>query len=425
MSYRPSRTFVIIMAVSLTLGGGGAWAWHQANAVPMSMRAKMSFLEALRYQAPPVPKRWTQAELAEFRTQARALQEKLVSEFPALRVTPVPVPAEENGFLLLYQLSPAPLYNNLSLGTELREILDERVPWNPENAKRCLDEQADLVHQIERIAQLPTRSSSDMPADFTGFIAARASKTCADLLLLKARLAAERGDEEETLRLVAATGNLAAHHHAIESPTLLGETVAILIDRGIKGAAFKTLLPAIGCKADLPRWQAALGTRRYDGTGLAQVMRGEWNIASEFMLLPVLFANQTPDAEAVARVYAAWYHAVVLKLPTLKLAELAPFSFPPPDDSQLSKQGRKIIGDFSIGLSAWSKGYVGSASHQRQAQAALALLALEKSGSTLAAESAAQIPREPVSGAPFVFDPVTRTLAMPENSDLAPLKLPW
>ncbi len=136
---------------------------------------------------------------------------------------------------------------------------------------------------------------------------------------------------------------------------------------------------------------------------------------------------ETPDTEAAARGYATGWNAWVLKLRTLSLAELTEFSFPDLDGSKLSEKSREIVTkELFVGLSAWSKGYARSATHRGQAQAALELLALEKSGVALTAEVAARVTRDPVSGVPFAFDAARRELALPVAAAAdPPLKLPW
>lgn len=426
MKYRPSRSFVICLVVMVALAGGGAWAWHKVDGLPVGVRAKTGFFEALTY-CPPVPRRQpTPAEVAELRQRGRVLLDKLVGEFPVLKITPAPVPAEDNGFLRLHRLAGPPHSETPKLDPKFSQLLSGATPWDPALARRCLDEHAGLVNQIEQIAALPTRSSSGMPDDYNGFVSGRTGKNASEILLLKARLAAEAHDETETLRLVAAVGNLADHYQRIESPTLICETIAILIDRGLWRAVLETLLPALGNTADLVRWRELLGRRSYSARELAGVLRGEWNTGNEFMLLPVIFVNVT-DEEAVARVYAAWFAARVTTLATSNLADLATFDCAAPDGSNLSKPGQKILNDFTIGLAAWGRGYARTALAHGQVLAALELLALEQAGTQLVAESAVQVVRDPVSGEPYAFDPVLRVVRAPKGGvgEFEQLKLPW
>jgi len=105
MNYRPSRSFVCCLVPLLVVGGAGAVLWHRASALHLAIRANLTFLEALKFKDtldtnPPTPE-----QIAKVRNEAIALKEKLVAEFPALKVVPRPVPDEANGYLLLHKLS--------------------------------------------------------------------------------------------------------------------------------------------------------------------------------------------------------------------------------------------------------------------------------------------------------------------------------
>lgn len=424
-------SFICCLIPMLAIGGAGALAWHKVNSVPTAIRANLTFLEALKFKQ-PVAHSLTPEQHAKVLAEAIALKDKLVTEFPALKVKPRPVAAEANGFLLLHQLSCSNGFSGPPISDNFKRVLNCEGAQDSEIAKRCLDENAELVSRIEQIAALTTRSSSNMPPEYNGFISARTGKTGCDILLLKARLAAEAGDETETLRLVAAAGNLGSHYHDVECPSLLSETVAILIDLSIQRVAFKTLLPALGRNADLGRWQGVFGKRAYTSTDLAQVMRGEWNVTTEYMVLPITLAEREnrglPDVEAVARTYTAWSNTCVTRLPSLGLADVASSFQPPSDVSHLSKEGREMIDVLCAGPHSWTQGYLKSAAAGAQHHAALDLLVLEKSGVVLAAADAERVTRDSVSGSTFVFDATKRTLAAPSGSaalGVEPLSLPW
>ena len=422
-----------VLGFLLAVGVAGGWAWYKVASVPPEICAKLSILEALKFKDTLITNPPKEGEIAAQRPAALMLKEKLAAEFPALRVTARPVPDDENGFLLLHQLADPghAVASGWPVSEEFRQILEQRPPWDPAGARQCLTENAGLVSRIEHIADLTTRSSSNLPAEYNGLIEARTGKNGCDILLLKARLAAEAGDENETLRLVHAAVNLGSHYHAVESPTLLCEIVAILTHLSIDRAAFQTLLPAVGRKADLVRWKAVLGQRSYTPADLAGVMRGEWNTSAEFMFFPFILAgaakHQLPDAEAVARAGTSWFNTCVTRLDTCALADVATAFQAPTDVSHLSPEGREVIADLTKEF-GWAKGYVRAATVHAQHQAALELLILEQGGATLTDTDAARITPDPVSGLPFGFDAAKRVLTpAPDIEDLGvkPLALPW
>src|SRR5690606_30626011 len=100
------------------------------------------------------------------------------------------------------------------------------------------------------IASLEKRSSTDLPSSSAGFISARTAKVAGELLLAKARLASESGEEEAAFRFAALARNLAAHSSEVESRTLLMETVGILMDLKLQQTVLGTLLPNLGPSAD-------------------------------------------------------------------------------------------------------------------------------------------------------------------------------
>jgi hypothetical protein len=438
MKYRPSLAFILCLTPLLAAGAAGGWAWKKTNSERDYAPEGSSFLWVLRYM-PYNDDYWppTLERIMMTREEATKRMDQLVTEFPALRITEHPVPDDQNGFLLFFKPPWALSGDELPLTKEFEHFLlqqDDKIPWSPEIAKRCLAENAHVVAQIERIASLKTRSSANMPAGYNGFVGARTPMRSVYILLMKARLAAEAKDEKETLRLVAAAQNIASHFREIDTPTLLGETVTNVINCTIHQEAFKHLIPALGRDADLTQWRSVLAPRSYTPAGFAKIMRGEWHAMARFFLFPsILDPNNPdvpPDAEALAHAYASSYSMQVTRLNTMNFEEFtrqdneyssAPFT-------QLSGKSRQIAKALFCGSKAWATGYIRVASISAQYQAAFDLLILEKSGRKLVPELAAEVTRDPISGTPFLFDPATRVLSPPPAAAklyVKPLSLPW
>jgi len=432
-SRRPSRSFVICLLILGLSGAAGGWAWSKANSAPMHVRNSLSFLELLRYQKPDPPFELPTPEMrARTRAEVLAFKAKLVAEFPELAIEERPVPTEENGFLQLHLLTeadPSP-----KLGQELKSMLEGHAPWDRAAVEKGLEEHAGLVSEFERIAALERRSSAAMPAGYTSFIHARVVKAGADLLMAKARLAAEAGDEEEALRLVAATQNLASHLREIESPTLLGETVVILLDLAMHAQTLEKLLPAIGPEANLPRWQAVLGTRSYEPADLAKVMRGEWHAVMEHMLLPVVLdkenPNSPPEGEELARAMTGAMRDQVEAIRTGNLAELLDLKEMPAaaDYPGLSKRSREVMRIFLVGADAWGRGFVRASRIIARNEAVLELLLIERTGTELTEETMSRVARDPLTGLPFTWDADARQVgfaAGAEDETPEAVTLPW
>ncbi len=434
MKVCPSRKLGLRVGILMVTSLVGFLAWNEIKSAAVTGS-----------EAGPLRRLWqTQAERLrtsrnlrngsgrrpDVRNEAHAMKERMLAEFPALRVEKHPVADDQNAFLMLFELDAFIKNLDPPLSDEFRQLLNGTTPWDADAARRFLAEYADLVKWIEKIAALETRSSEDLPASYNGFIGARSGKIASDTLLLKARLAAEAGDEQGTLRAISAASNLGAHCQKIESPSLWSATVQILIDLNMKRAAIETLLPALGKDADLSLWKSAFAATSYTPSDLAHVMRGEWNTGSEHIAFPALIVDERDgnlsDAEAVARAYSSLFNAWATTLPTLSLAQIESFS-PQVETSHLSSEGREYA-EVLIGSEAWLKGYLRAAVVSSQQQAAFDLLMLEQDGVTLGAADAARVTHDPMTGLPFIFDPAKRELLAPPDSarlSVDPLVLPW
>ena len=420
------------MVPMLASVAGGAWAWNKANDVPLRERAEGDLVALVKKKRDPAGEGQedTPAARKAMREGCAAMKEKMLQEYPGLRIEEKPVPDEENAFLQLYELSGVPGAQAPVVGEKLREFLDGKAEWDSAKVQEALAEEAELVALAEKIGAMPKRSSSNMPEDYNGFVNARTAKYLGDILMMKGRLAAETGDPEECLRVATAARNLASHFHEIEQPNLLCETVTILVDLNVTAASFEHLLPALGPEANLAKWKEALIPRGYTPADFAHVMRGEWNAISEFYLYPAILREKPADGEALARQHAANFERLVTELPQMSWAEFAEKGVSSLGEgmSGFSEKGQEMAEAFLVGNAAWGKGYMRSASVIALHEAALDLMILEQGGETLAADSVARLKTDPVSGLSYRFDPATRTLSAPEVIEAAnvkPVKLPW
>ncbi len=434
MEYRPSKTFVLCMTPLLLTGVAATWAWNKANGASLQERAQESFFK-LAIREPSKPQldiedavAWA-SKSGERRTKCRETVERLAAEFPGLRIEPKPVPDEENAFLLLHKISGFPHSQGPSASKELSNLISGRTPWDSTLAKAALDADSDIVAHAERVAAMTGRSSSNMPDNYHGFVVARTGKLFADVLMIKARIAAEAKDEEEALRLVSASRNLARHYLDIDKPILLSATVSILIDIAVTNAAFEHLLPSLGREADLERWKDALRMEPYSPARFADLMRGEWSATVEFYLMPVVMRQAPPDGEELVRIYTSNYEAFVLASSERTLIDTLDGGCEALSEgfSHLSPKSQEIAEAFFIGSKAWAKGYIRAERIRALQDAALELLTLEWEGEALTVDTAAEVTLDPLSGQPFVFDIPARTLLLPAasgNHQTASLKLP-
>lgn len=419
------------MGLLAAAGGAGVWTWHKANSVPATVRAKGDFWQSVRHRERPKIPPPTREELTRQRELARQSKARMIEKYPLLAVEMHPVPDGENAFRLLYQLGQEFGNHQVTISPQLKKLLESGELPDAETAKAALAENADFMSRIERIAALTTRSSANMPDDYVGFVGAAAVKSASDILLVKARLAARDGDPDEVLRLVATARNLSDHYRNLETPTLLTETVTILLDLGTAAVAFKDLIPASNRPGDLDQWQELLNPGAQSPAEFGHVLRGEWHSGAEHWLrnFNPRDPDVPPDPEALADAFAGAYHAQIVKLndPAADFADLRDLSiYNSADFPDLSPQSRKVMDTLWIGASTWAKGYCRGVTILNQYQAAIELLRLEQAGTTLDPALCATLTRDPVTGQPFLLNPATRELSAPNGADttIKPLGLP-
>ncbi|MFT3991378.1 MAG: hypothetical protein QM680_08195 [Luteolibacter sp.] len=368
---------------------------------------------------------------ARFQRAVSRMTDEAEREFPLLKIEFRPVPEDQNGFLQLYRFTGK--YDTSDpVFAELKGFTGKnRSSWEVEKAKLWLQENAAIVEEIERIAMLKDRSLSGDPPGYVGFIKASMVKSAADVMMVKARLAAEEKDEKLSILYIGAAQNLASHLREIEAPTLLLETVVIGIDRDICQTVFKNLLPSFGRDADLAKWRSVLAVRNYNTEECSKVIRGEWFMMSRFFFPPLLVqgSDELPDPGSFLKYYASLVYDRMSWLEGASLAQLQDLEIL--DEGKIrevSKKGQEILKVSAMGVEAWKKGYCTAVSKMAKYRAALDLLILEKEYPEWSAtDMALKATHEPLSAKPFVFDAVKRRLSPPPEfaGEMEEIDLPW
>jgi hypothetical protein len=348
------------------------------------------------------------------------------------------VPDHENGFLQWLEFCEKHRIEE-GLGTEkldipenIAEMLSDPEKWDSQAMKAFLDENKELLDTITRIGLLPSQSAAGIDVDRWSFIGARFTKQSADLLLADARMAAEAGDLNLALTRVKAVSGLANHYDQIEAPTLLMATISILVRLNAQDQVIKHFLPALnGNTAEIARWREVVRSPNMEPADYARLLRGEGWLGLSAFVIPMVNTDNSyssrsyiPDPDALFDAYAQSCIATAKKAQTLTLDELFiieenddPGS--PIDVTHLSKEAQSLLELCRSGTSAWANGWARSVSLSARTDAALAILQGE------------EIPLEPFTGIPYVYDPVMRTVQAPLEPSLLeklkmgdPLKLP-
>lgn len=375
------------------------------------------------------PPTLTDEERKQARMVVKEWREECLKAYPILAVEPNPVPDEENGFLLLCRLD-----QRMDLPNESREILNSiNKGFDLDAGRKLIEQHDDVIKHIEHIASLPKRSSFNLPDDYFGFIGAMDCKLATELLLLKASLAAHEGDDETAFHCVRLTGNLADHLREIETPYLLSETVAILIELSRQSVVLEQILPKLDPKTGLQVWHDELNLMgQLTNQRFADLMRGEWQTSSMYVVFPMIaemdYSGEIGDGKSCVMVYSEWMTEMINAYQSAGPHETVRVKDQEEDFAHLNRDQREIMSLMSIGANAWSNGFRRSAVVTACSLAALELLMLEQQGETLTAESALKVTKDPLTGTPFILDPSTRYLTVTNNEvceNVEPVKLPW
>ncbi|MFT4175633.1 MAG: hypothetical protein QM627_03175 [Luteolibacter sp.] len=413
----------------LAVGGIGGWLFYKVRSLPVTLRSEMSWEDALRYQNVLGLEMSSAEKRARVHRAVSRMTDDVEREFPLLKIEFRSIPEDRNGFLQLYRF--AKKYDTSDpVFAGLKEFTGQNgSSWDAEKAKRWLEENATLVEEIERIAVMKDRSLSGMPDDYAGFLGGGVVYA-ANAMIVKARLAADAKDEERSLHWIGAAQNIASHLRETEAPTLLAETMNVLIDQNIHRVVFEDLLPAFGRDADLTKWRSVLAVRNYNPEELSKVIRGEWYTMSRvfFPLLLAQGSDELPDPENFLKCYASLVHDRMSWLEGASLVQLRDLEML--DEGKIkgvSKKGRELMTIAATGAKPWMNGYCTVAPGIASYRAAMDLLILEKQEGALSKESPKAVTLEPLSGVPFVLDVDKRQLLPPATGEEYPeaLQLPW
>ena len=362
---------------------------------------------------------------------------ELLEKHPELAVSFKDVPDDRNGFLQLLNFTDRfGEYGGkgLPLPEEIRAMFDGKQPWDAAAMAKWLEENRALFDEILAIGLLPDQSVKGIDMDRLKFFGARLPHDCTRLLLAHARVAMESGDEAGALQSTRAALGISGHMDRIEMPSLLSETVALLVRQSVRKAIFDHLIVAEG--SDFAAWQDLLTRDQDTPADLARVFLGEWHHSTRSFLLPGLLGDprslpmlldnsgreadplrKINDPDAVLAAQIAYYTQITARMKESAIGNIPGLSANPPDTTGLSEDGAAMLDMLFKGSTAWSKGWT-----RTQTDAAILNAALQ-------AASGGEIPLEPYTGKPFVIDQEAGTIRVPddpwfEGMDYKPVKIP-
>ncbi len=354
-------------------------------------------------------------------TEYDRVMEEVLSRHPELSPEWKNVKPEDNGYLKLmllterYRSESKPCEQTLGFPSEIMDAINELKEWDTEVVGAYLLKEADLVDEIRLIGLMSSQSMVGTDIDsFVEIYPINFIKQCADLLCLDARFAAKEGNKKRSLSSLLAAQGIAKHLCQIEAPSLIHETVGILIQLTVLDTAVNKVMSDLKLsKPEISQLRQSL--KPVTNEDFTRVIKGEFYVGMRSLILPyvqpvgdVPVSQEIPDLcnlyDAHAGQIKHWMNVQGwLSLRGQLESTGSAWSHQLPED--LSAQARSLIGDsFFEGYNIYGKGIGKTQIIYRYYDAVLAIAAGEEP------------PVELLTVKPFIFDPVTRELKLPADA---------
>jgi hypothetical protein len=400
-----NRKFVLIGGLFvLAVVGSTAWTKRRELFPDPVMKAIRSARSELRHASGDVAER-------EKARRVNSLYEATLAKHSGLQVIYKEVPDDRNGFLKWLQFAQRHPSGSLDLPEDIKRMINGGE-WDADKVAAWMSEHADLIAEILEIGLTPDQSVKGISLPQGGFVQGRLAKEAADLLLIRARLEAERGSPETSLQSLQATMGLASHFDQIETPTLLHATISILIRLSASRQFFENVLPVLpGDELDLSAWQQNFGAADAP-VEFGRVLIGEWHVANRYLVMPDMVVGgeewkELPDPEAFLDRWADWAEVLARGCDRTDLGHLSDtLGGIHAETDGLSDHSIGMLEVLGTGLTSWSKGWVRSQIVWQLQNAAFAHLRGDP------------LPNEPITGKPFVWDEASQSVRLPEDERL-------
>jgi len=405
-----NRKFILIGGLfGLAVVGSTAWTKRRELFPDPVLKSIRSARSELRHLSGDAAER-------EKKRRVNALYEATLAKHPGLAVTYKEVPDDRNGYLKWRQFEQRYPNGSLDLPEDIKRMINGEG-WDAERVAAWMKEHADLIAEILEIGLAPDQSAKGVGFPQDAFFQVRLPKEVADLLLMRARLEAERGSPEASLQSIQATMGLANHLDQIETPGMLHGTISILIRLSACRQFFENVLPGLpGDGLDLSPWQQSLDAASSPAE-LGRLLIGEWHLGNRYLAMPAIVGGEEmwkelPDPELLFDRWADWSEALASGCNRSDLGHLShTLSGIHVDTDGMSPQAAALPEILETGLKAWSKGWVRSQIVLHLQNAAFAYLRGEP------------LPNEPITGKPFVWDEASQSVKLPDDERLKDIEV--
>jgi len=335
---------------------------------------------------------------------------------PEFDVTWKGVSDDRNGFLK-WQEFETRLGGKLDLPKELQDLNYQTTPRDQSKLADELEKHLGLLDDIRTIGLLPDQSAKGIRLRDWGMTGASVPTRACALLCLQAESYAAKGAREAALEDLRAAMGIASHFDKIETPSLLQETIAILIRLNVQDVFLKHILPVLEIPPhELGEWEKVVAPPAASPKDFGILLRGEWHVSLRYLMLPQMIRgddpHEAPDPERFIEGWTAEFKQRIDVCDSSTLSNLeARFAAVPPVTTSMSKQSRALLDVSLIGNRSWVGGWIRAQVIQARTAAVFAHL------------EGKPLPMEPLTGLPFVWDASAKTLSPPADPRLVDLKI--
>lgn len=339
--------------------------------------------------------------------------QELLEKYPEMKPVYRDVQDEKNGYLQYLILRDR--VKEPQLPEDLKSMLEERSPWNPETYKAWLLKNQEYFESVLRMAELTDCSTKGIDLNR---LRNRGEALLAEFGMIlrgSARLAMEEGNPDTALRYFKALSGLGDRFIDIEVPSVYSGVLYSMVRSPSLDAFREQIFPALGNDPEvLKAWNDAVFRKATPAEDSARIMKGEWNYGMRTFLLQTFLGETSMSEGGKIRIDDAAsvidsYTKVLQKAATAFSSQgverfvvsKADFEVP---KSELSSRDAEFVKAAQYTIVSVLQSKAVEATNTAMLSAALAIRLGE------------QPKPDPVSGLAFRWDPSSRTLHFREGT---------
>ena len=352
-------------------------------------------------------------------TRLIRLKARLLNEFPELRPKPT-LPNEENPIYQLNQLANDLLDDSQSLWTDLQSVMGQGVEWDTEAVQKVVTRYASTLDQLDKISEM-SRGSYRFEGQAEAMKHPEAVMLFLDLIRLRTSALIRNGSGQDVGNSLSSGARLERLIRYSEGTPVMhilmtevyggmplmkeAEMNEEIYERfsgvGLYGAGMSGMM--------LPDWGAEMSRARESGDPdfLINQDRDLWD---NQLSLARLEHDPLWGEATVARAYSAELNAIITELRTNSVQEFLEHKIPKVSTTGLTPEEHELVLQQVVETHETLREITKYAALQNLTAAARALRKFEHRGGSLHEADMANLPMDPVTGRPFLFDPESRII---------------